>query len=298
MDSDYLTCFHPSSAPSSAPPDATYSTVLTNAAGHTVAAVIARPLEWDTAVFQAPVARVERLYARTTSEMPALVDAFRTVLARMDSDGVALCDIRINLAETALLHLAEGFGFRVVDVLNIYRSNAPKEAPAVISPPGQGGAWRLTRPEILDAGRCSQLQTIAHTAFRYSRVWADPEIDRRRAEAFHSRLLRSVVTRTSARIGLATDSGGSAIGFYVGMGAGPDAGETGVLWLLAVSPAWTGRGVGSALLDDFLAAMHQTWPTVEIGTQVNNHAANALYQRRGLRVSANTVSLHRWRVDG
>ena len=98
----------------------------------------------------------------------------------------------------------------------------------------------MTCPVTLSAAVPADLaavMTIMEAAF-------DPAF----GEAWSSAQLLTLFALPSARIALARD-GGTPCGFYAARIAGPES----ELLLLAVDPAWRGRGIGRALLRDWQA---------------------------------------------
>ncbi len=76
------------------------------------------------------------------------------------------------------------------------------------------------------------------------------------------------------------EAGGAVVGYWVGRRIGDEA----ELQNLAVHPDWRGRGVGRALLADFIDAMDGDGNTVIfLEVRASNHAAIALYEAQGFR---------------
>jgi ribosomal-protein-alanine N-acetyltransferase len=74
------------------------------------------------------------------------------------------------------------------------------------------------------------------------------------------------------------EAGGAVVGYWVGRRIGDEA----ELQNLAVHPDWRGRGIGRALLEDFIATVGGDVDTVIfLEVRASNHAAIALYTAMG-----------------
>lgn len=74
------------------------------------------------------------------------------------------------------------------------------------------------------------------------------------------------------------ESGGRVVGYWVGRRIGDEA----ELQNIAVHPDWRGRGIGRALLEDFIAAVGGDVETVIfLEVRASNHGAIRLYQSMG-----------------
>jgi len=250
------------------------------------ALALGRKLLWDAEILGEQYGRIDALWARSKEALTDLERAFDDVLRQMDSDGVKVCDVRIGLHAYSLIHMAEARGFRLMDALNIYLSQSPLKSVAE-------GSCRVIEGRIENIKHREEVLRIGAKCFTHSRIYADPRIPKERGDLFYQRLLNCFLLKEKACTGLALGEAGEVCGFYLGH---EDEGNSdlGYLWLLAVAPGHRGKGIGEQLLNSFLREMHRRCSFVEIGTQVNNHAANSLYQQAGLRTAANAATLHRW----
>jgi len=71
-------------------------------------------------------------------------------------------------------------------------------------------------------------------------------------------------------------------------------GPFGYLSLAAVHPEFRGRGIGQVLAGSFFRGFTRQVSKIEVGTQIENYAANRLYQKLGLSSVSSLVTFHRW----
>lgn len=251
-----------------------------------LAAVRAKHLDWDSKVLGFPCARIEELWVRGLGQLGALRKLLKQILGEMDECGVRLVDVRIGLHALPLVHLAEEVGFRLADVLNVYLSRGgPKEEVAFHE--------RIEVPSVLPGRWFGEAVKIATSGFQYARIFRDPNVPPAAGGRFYARLAESVLRKDSAVTCVALDRDGTLSGFVTGA-MDPDRHGMAYLWLIGVRPDRFGTGVGRALLAEFRRRIHQSATLLEVSTQVDNHRANLLYQRSGLELEAQAVTLHRW----
>lgn len=260
------------------------------AGGRMVAVARACRLAWDTAQLGIPCGRIEQLWASGREYAPALMEALDEVLEIFAREKTQFVDARVGLHDLSLAQALERRGFYLADVMAIYGSAAPPlPSPA---PGGYSiGAGRPGGDALQDAER------FTLSAFSHSRLYQDEHISRDKADAFYLALLRHFFTKPDTTLILANGPEGRVVGYALGR-LDPDAGKTGeplaYLWMIAVDPAHEGKGLGAALLNEFLRRMHQRAPFVEVGTQVSNAAANRLYRKANLAPVTHLATFHRW----
>lgn len=256
-----------------------------------LAIAMGRKLPWDSEVLGVSCARIDALWADSKEALPNLERAFDDVLAQMASDKIKLCSVRIGLQAFPLVHMAEAKGFRLMDVLNVYLSRAQ---PKTVPERARNERYRITadRKEIIE--RREEALEIGAESFRHSsRLYEDPRIPEKKANAFYRQLLDYFLHKEEACTGLALDEAERVAGFFLGLEDEKNK-NLAYLWMLAAAPLHRGKGLGRLLLNNFLREMHLRCPLGEIGTQANNPAANGLYQSAGLPLVANVATLHRW----
>lgn len=86
---------------------------------------------------------------------------------------------------------------------------------------------------------------------------------------------------------------GAVAGFLAALETGRGDERLRVIDLVAVGPAHQGRGVGRALVADFLGTHAGRADGLTVGTQAGNVASLALYERMGFRLAEARLALHR-----
>lgn len=250
--------------------------------GHS-AVVSARYSPWDTTTLQRRSARIDLLWADDAAALPLLDQSLENSLAQMTEAGIEYVDLRINYAQPELIALAQQHGFQTIELLQIYEATSPLATAATITP--------LPLERLTEQQR-QELIALAGKAFTYSRLYRDPAIPQRIADTFYESLVTSVLSQPQT-IGhfLPAEDGGVA-GFVIGA-LESDPSRTAILWTIAVRPSLKGKGIGSQLLTHFVNGLIAKGYTVEIGTQTDNHAAKALYEKHRIPITAQLFSFHR-----
>lgn len=268
-----------------------YSYSATNREGEVCAFINARFLPWDSARLGVRCGRIDLLWAESEQRMINLVEGLHQVVERMRQDGVQFCDCRISIPSYRLIYMVEEMGFRLTDVLNIYLST---EAP-LVEAAGANFRFQIVSNATLTKDQIAQAVGFGKGAFLFSRLYQDERIEIEKSHRFYQDLLETFLNDQTSYVELALDSAGKVAGFVIGrfINAGQGVNRS-CLWLIAIDPVLRGKGLGRTLLASFLTGMHKRYDSVEIGTQVNNLSANALYCHAGLRLVANVASFHRW----
>lgn len=259
--------------------------------GKPLASIHARRLVWDTEVLGMPCARIDSLWMESEDALPQLTRGLKHILEKMDCDGIQFCDLRIGLHAYNLIHLAEKQGFLLMDVLNIYLST---KSPASLDQ--NNSEYNIIVPIVPTDDKVRQAVDFGMHSFQYSRMHQDRNICSKNANHFYCRLIGNFLSNPDNYVGMALDRDGNVAGFFVGCSDQdiPVKGGVGCLWLIAVDEKHTRRTLGKQLLNHFLTGMHKRSSFIEIGTQINNIAANLLYHNSNLPIIANVASFHKW----
>jgi ribosomal protein S18 acetylase RimI-like enzyme len=146
---------------------------------------------------------------------------------------------------------------------------------------------------------------IAHRAFESFRLRVDPQIPESRARhsrrewvrnGFKGRAEAIYVAESENRLRSACpDSIGESpriVGFaLLRSKAGTE--KTGEIELIAVDPAFHGRGLGKALVAEAIRHYQGKTSEIQVGTQAKNLRAIGLYTRMGFSVVRSELSFHR-----
>lgn len=232
------------------------------------------PLDWDSAFFGFPVARISR---DVTAEA-ALRDALRALRARGVRLAYWFCE-----PDAARAAHARRLGGTPVGTRVVYRRALAATDADVPTP----GVTRCTSSEASDA-----LIVLAQQASMFSRFAIDPAMPSGTAQRLYRIWIeRSVRGEIADAVYLAQASGGAPVGVI----STSRTEARGMIGLVAVDAAARGTGLGRALM----AAAHRHFVIdglneAEVVTQGENDAACRLYTRSGYsRAVAETV-FHFW----
>ena len=199
------------------------------------------------------------------------------LLARAKASGARLVMARLPAGQTEAIDVLERSGFRRIETLITFERVLEN-----VDTWSSDGPVSRARPE--DFGHCIE---IGRSAFHTDRFHADARIPKEAANALKARWV-------------ANDLAGRADAAFVALADGRPAGfnlclkrnSVAIIDLIAVAPAYWGRGLGNALVLASLAYYALTANAMQVGTQANNMASIALYRRFGFRPVAEAVTLH------
>jgi GNAT superfamily N-acetyltransferase len=231
-------------------------------------------LDWDSAFFGVPIARVT---ARRVDEA-ALADALSACRAQRIRCAYLLLDA--DDARGSELAQAAGFVLRDVRVT----LERPLEG-------GEGASARGDGPIApARAGQRAALEAVARDAFAHTRFLDDDGFPDERCRELYAAFVRRGLDGAPERLTLA-DPG--ARGFIV-CRFDRDAG-VGEIELIAVAADGRGQGLGGALVAAALAAFADAGlRRARVATQAANVASQRIYQRAGFRTHEVALWLHRW----
>lgn len=190
----------------------------------------------------------------------------------------ALYYAKVDAADVALVRRLLTRGFAPVDVnLTLARAGTPV-------PESTAGVDVATaRPEHAEG-----LLELAGGCFRYSRFHLDPLIAQEDADRVKREWVRSYLDGRRGIELLAALERGRPVGFLAVLAAG----DARVIDLVGVAPHAQARGVGGALVAEFIARHGPAAAELRVGTQVANVPSLRLYERFGFRISHAAYVLH------
>ncbi|HQQ06865.1 MAG TPA: GNAT family N-acetyltransferase [Candidatus Omnitrophota bacterium] len=249
-------------------------------------------LDWDSAVLGINVYKVSDIFFSGPETRAGLAGHIEKVERALKADGAQLAVFRFGMEHMYPIRLLCSRGWGIVDVMNIYGSGPRTAAAAARVAPRRGLSFsRFSLREAREFFR------RAEDIFVYSRMYNDPRISRRLARMFYSRLFEDVCSKPeSVKIGLYAGRRlvGLALGETDGFLTNTAGFKLGYLWEIAVDPGFRQRGYAAQLFSAFLKSMSGQADHIEVGTQVNNTAANRLYAGAGLVHRAHAVTFHKW----
>jgi len=173
-------------------------------------------------------------------------------------------------------------GFRKIEQLVTY-ARSLEDAPPVRS------TWRIEQAGETDVEAC---RAIAALALRSDRFHADPRIDDRVASDLKAAWIENSIRGRADSVFLAVRAGSVA-----GFNAVNLRGTTAIIDLIAVSPAFHGKGAASALIGAALERYSGTCVEMRVGTQAANLPALRLYEKLGFEEVGQAETWH-WHPSG
>ena len=246
---------------------------MSNARAAAAADAVCDRLEWDSAFFGVPIARVRT--SRLTGELARAIDAWA------EAHDIRCLYFLADLAHTPTVRLAEDHGYHLVDVRLTYEARLA-DVQRVL-PPSEVPAVRLAVREDIPAFR-----DISRHSYPGTRFYHDPNFSEAQCDELYATWIERSVHGFADRV------------FTIGPAGAPFGYATchrdGRMGLAAVRPDMRGHGYGLALyqaaFDWFLA--NRIEPIV-LHTQGANVPGQRIAQRLGCRVAHAALWYHRWR---
>lgn len=188
-------------------------------------------------------------------------------------EGLRLVSCRVPVAWTEAAVALGNAGFRQIETLATHERD-PTE------PPPQ--PEKVRRHLLRDRKACME---IAERAFSRDRFHLETLIDDEAADRLKAQWVANGFDRRADSI-LVVDEGQGPLGFALGLIHEGVA----VVDLIAVKPESQKRGLGTALLNGFLA--HYGGMKTRAGTQENNYGALRLYKNAGFTIVARSATFH------
>jgi ribosomal protein S18 acetylase RimI-like enzyme len=255
-----------------------------------------RHLDWDTDVLGIPAGRVSVAAVGGGPARERRIAA-RALAARMVETAREMGDVhvsvRLDAREPPVIQGFEGAGFETVDaILTLIRDLDREE----LDPVEEGAARDAVEADI------PALRSLAASGFVYDRFHNDPTLGAGAADALHAAWVENAVRGNTGCGVLVAESGGAPAGFFI-LGEDSAARDTlgfgvGTLVLITVGAAYRRRGLAHVLSVASARRLHDRGNRfVEVGTQLANVPASAVYLASGFRLASTGVSL-RWAAAG
>ena len=236
----------------------------------------------------------EGCYAEQRHRLETVLNA---CIADAEDHGVRFLSVRLPEDAIAVLHAVESVGFRIIESFLTFCRKTAGEIPFVRSPDSSGlgnetrngGSdcrVRLAQPDEMET-----VASIAYRAFQSFRLRVDPQIPESRARHSRREWVRNGFKGRAEAI-YVSESENRIVGFaLLRSKAGTE--KTGEIELIAVDPAFHGRGLGKALVAEAIRHYQGKTSEIHVGTQAKNLQAIGLYTRMGFSVIRSELSFHR-----
>ena len=244
-----------------------------------------RCLPWDSQVIGCASGSVgglwtEGCYAEQRHRLEMVLNA---CIADAEDHGVRFLSVRLPEGAIAALHAVEAVGFRIIESFLTFGRKTDGEIPF------NGGSdfhVRLAHPDEMET-----VAAIAYRAFQSFRLRVDPQIPESRARDSRREWVRNGFKGRAEAIYVA-ESENHIVGFaLLRSKAGTE--KIGEIELIAVDPAFHGRGIGKALVAEAIRHYQGRTAEIQVGTQAKNLRAIGLYTRMGFSVMRSELSFHR-----
>ena len=244
-----------------------------------------RSLPWDSQVLSCPSGSVGGLWAEGcyAEQCHRLETVLKACIADAEDHGVRFLSARLPEDGLASLHAVEAVGFRIIESFLTFGRKTDGEIPVNGAPDCH---IRLAQPDEMET-----VASIGYRAFQSFRLRVDPQIPESRARHSRREWVRNGFKGRAEAIYVA-ESENRLVGFALLRSKGDTEG-VGEIELIAVDPAFHGRGIGKGLVAEAIRYYQGKTSEIQVGTQAKNLRAIGLYTRMGFSVVRSELSFHR-----
>ncbi|MFN8644567.1 MAG: hypothetical protein U0802_23990 [Candidatus Binatia bacterium] len=253
------------------------------------AAVVGRPLPWDSAYFGVPMGRLDVI----TTPAASLADrdaAIEAACRAARADGTRHLTARVDVGDLETLGALEAHGFRTMDALGTYILRPGKDAVRDVRSVGPlRPATAADHDAILDITR------QAYAGYR-GRFHLDPHLPRDRADAFYEMWARQCLTGAMADVVMvSSDASARVIGYLAHRRREPASSIGMPIYgggLGACRP--DAPGAYASLIRDSALWAHGQGAVAECQTQLANFPVIRVYESVGFHYVRAEYTLHAW----
>jgi len=244
-----------------------------------------RSLPWDSQVLGCPSGSVGGLWAEGcyAEQCHRLETVLKACIADAEAYGVRFLSVRLPEDRLAALHAVEAVGFRIIESFLTFGRETDGEIPVNGAPDCH---IRLAQPDEMET-----VASIAYRAFQSFRLRVDPQIPESRARHSRREWVRNGFKGRAEAIYVAK-SEKRIVGFAL-LRSKMDTEKVGEIELIAVDPAFHGKGIGKELVAEAIRHYQGKTSEIQVGTQAKNLQAVGLYTRMGFSVVRSELSFHR-----
>jgi len=246
-------------------------------------------LEWDSSVLDISVARIDNIFCQKKTNIKEIEHMQSLIDDVMKEQRVTLALFRFGLDDFSLWNALERNGWYTVDVLNIYFGELSK-----IQIKSTASSLMIRKPTFPEA-----MKFFDHfdDLFLHGRMYRDQNVTSEMAKRFYQGLFAYLFKKDTATK-LALWDNGEQAGLIIGDRDAFLSRKAGFhmayLWEILIKYEHRRKGYAQMLFEKFMVKLRAESEFIEIGTQIDNVAANRLYLSVGLRPVANAVTMHKW----
>ena len=254
------------------------------------AAVVARPLAWDTAFFGVSMARIDYLLATPEATRDDRLAVVRAVCNAARAAGIHHLTARVDVADLDTLGVLEAQGFRVMDALVTYVLRPVKDPPRDVR---TVGLIRQARPD--DHAAIIDITREAYQGYR-SRFSLDPHLSPARADEFYIEWARQCVSGVMADIIFVSEDSEGRLHGYLAYRRREPASSVGMTLFGGGLGACRRDSAGAyaSLMRDATLWGHAINGIAEYQTQNYNFPVIRVYEAAGARYVRAEYTLHAW----
>ena len=254
------------------------------------AAVVARPLAWDSAFFGVPMARIDCVLATAGATREDRIEVVGAACAAARTAGMKHLTARVDVADLDTLGVLEDQGFRTMDALVTYIMRPVKDVPRDVR---TVGVIRESRPD--DHAAIIDITREAYHGYR-GRFHLDPHLSSALADELYVEWARQCVSGAMSDIILVSEDSDGRLQGYLAYRRRQPASSLGM-------PIYGGGlgacrrdspGAYASLIRDATIWSHARGGMGEYQTQNYNFAVIRVYEAAGAHYVRAEYTLHAW----
>ncbi|MCX6553036.1 MAG: hypothetical protein NTY02_18880 [Acidobacteria bacterium] len=258
---------------------------------HMAAAVVFQPLEWDTAFFGVPMARLSHLLRAPDAARDVLEVAIDASLAHARDLGIAHVTARADVADAEGVAALESRGFLLMDALMTYIYHPKRDLPPPVKEMGLLRPYRAEDlPQILDITR------EAFHGFR-GRFHLDPHLPDDRCDELYIEWARGACAFRIADVVLVTENERGEIHGWTSYRKIEPVSTVGGMPIFGAGLGACRRskpGAYAGLIRGGAALVHGQGGVAECQTQNYNFSTIRVYEALGFQYVRADYTFHAW----
>jgi len=245
--------------------------------------VVSENADWDTTHFGK---RMGKMTLAIFDDTVGHAQRSKLIRDSFEDSELDMVTARVNLGDFATIHALEAEGAILTDVLFSFRFDTTSSNAIITGSKEEIGLARRNDAKALIK--------LGGSVFTIDRFHADPHIPSKASDQLYSKWVANSL-RGLADVVLVARVHEEIAGFITcKLHQINEDCKYGVIDLVAVSPSYRGKGIGSHLVRSALDWFRPRVPTVYVGTQGANLGAIRLYEKSGFSHVCSEATLHLW----